>query len=67
MTEDEKEFSRLKRKTTKLVNKIENKGIELTDIEISAVSRVGHAESMNDISWLVISEMERIFDKYKIR
>lgn len=63
---EEKQFSRLKRKTLKLVEKVENRGIELTSIEISAISRVGHAESMKDISWLVEKEMKHIFEKYKI-
>lgn len=61
--EEKKEFERLKRRTRKLVEK----DIDFTDIEVTTISRVGHAESMLDISWLVIQQMERIFDKYKIR
>lgn len=61
--EEKKEFERLKRRTSKLVEK----DITFTDLEVAAISRVGHAESMLDISWLVIQQMDRIFDKYKIR
>lgn len=61
--EEKKEFARLKRRTLKLIDK----DVNLTDLEVAAVSRVGHAESILDISWLVLLQMERIFDKYKIR
>lgn len=64
--EEKEEFKQLKRRTTKMINKADNKGFEFTDLEVSAISRVGHAESMKDLSWLVIQQMERIFDKYKI-
>lgn len=64
---DDKEYSRIKRKVDKLLVKSEEKGIEFTDIEISAISQVGHSTKMSDLSWLVIQEMERIFDRYKIR
>ncbi|MEC1638955.1 hypothetical protein P9E76_21520 [Schinkia azotoformans] len=64
----DKEFSRLKRRTTKLINKCDEKGIEFTDLEIVAFSKVGHAESMLDVSWLVKKQqLERIFEKYKVR
>ncbi|MCM3443967.1 hypothetical protein [Metabacillus halosaccharovorans] len=65
--EEKKDFARLKRRTSKLINKCDEKGVEFTDIEVSAISRVGHAESIKDLSWLVIDQIERIFDKYKIR
>lgn len=64
--EEKKDFERLKRRTRKLVDKVDNKGLEFTDIEVSAISIVGHAESMRDMSWVVVQQMERIFDKYKI-
>ncbi|MED3792386.1 hypothetical protein P4571_08015 [Niallia alba] len=65
--EEKKEFERLKRRTTKLINKCDAKGIDFTDLEVATISRVGHAESISDVSWLVIKQMERIFDKYKVR
>jgi hypothetical protein len=60
--EEKKEFERLKRRTTKLLQK----DLEFTDLEIAAISRVGHAESMKDITWLVVQQMERIFESIKL-
>lgn len=62
-TEEKKEFARLKRRTMRLIDK----EIEFTDLEVAAISKVGNAKSMLDISWLVEQQMERIFDKYKVR
>lgn len=65
--DEEKEFTRLKRKTQKLIQKCDEKGIEFNDIEVSTISRVGNAESMKDLSWLVLYMMEGFFEKYKVR
>ncbi|WP_019156943.1 hypothetical protein [Robertmurraya massiliosenegalensis] len=65
--EEKKEFARLKKRTSKLINKVDDKCLEFTNIEVATISKVGHAESMKDISWLVMHQMDLIFDKYKIR
>ncbi|MGC8362910.1 hypothetical protein ACSHUI_00350 [Bacillus subtilis] len=61
------EFARLRRRVDRLIEKCDKKGIEMNDIELSAISRIGHAKSIHDVSWLVIQTIERTLNKYKVR
>ena len=65
--EEVKAFERLKNRTTRLIDKCSDKGIEFSNIEVGAISQVGEANTWKELSWLVIEQMDRIFEKYKIR
>ncbi|MCI3198100.1 hypothetical protein GXP75_21065 [Bacillus sp. HU-1818] len=65
MTED-KEFSRLKRKVNRLIEKCDENGTEFNNIEIGAISRIGHAKSMEDLDCSVLHSIDSIFKRHKI-
>ncbi|MEW5069675.1 hypothetical protein ABVK62_18510 [Bacillus subtilis] len=66
MSED-KELSRLKRKIDRLIKKCDRKGYEFNDFEIGTIRRIAHAESMNELNYLVGISIQMIFDEHKIR
>lgn len=66
MTTD-KELLKLKRMADKLIKKQDEKGIHLGDIALSAISRVGHAENINDLNWLAHKTFLDVCTENKIR
>ncbi|MCY8813652.1 hypothetical protein P8917_01050 [Bacillus atrophaeus] len=66
MSEDKK-LTRLKRKIDRLIAKCDKKGYEFNDFEISTIKRIAHAESMDDLNYLVSISIQMIFDEHKVR
>lgn len=66
MTVD-KELAKLKRMANKLIKKQDEKGIHLSNIALSAITRVGYAESMKDLSWLAHRTFIEVCSENKIK
>lgn len=65
MTED-KELSRLKKNVERLIEKCDEKGVEFNNVEIGTISRIGHAENIEDLDCSVLHSIDSIFKRYKI-
>lgn len=64
---EDKELTRLKRKIDRLIAKCDRKSHEFNDFEIATIRRIAHAESINDLNYLVSISIQMIFDTHKIR
>ncbi|MEC2307676.1 hypothetical protein [Bacillus atrophaeus] len=64
---EDKELSRLKRKIDRLIEKCDRKGYEFNDFEIGTIRRIAHADSMDDLNYLVSISIGMIFDEHKIK
>lgn len=63
VTSEEREFEVLKAK----INKLVSRDIEFNEYEVVAISKLGHADSMKDLSWLCIWVLEDLIRKYNNR
>jgi len=63
---DDKELARLKRKVNILIEKCDENGVEFNNIEIGVISRIGHAENIEDLDCSVLHGIDSVFKRYKI-
>jgi hypothetical protein len=54
----DKELERLSKMATKLINKRELEGIFVSDITLSAISRIANSKTINDVPTIAIQALE---------
>jgi hypothetical protein len=62
----DKELEKLNKKATKLINKREEKGIFVSEITLSAISRIAKANTIKDVPFIAIQALENACEDNKI-